>query len=114
MRGVWLPSSRVVRSDAASPDAPALARERVTVRYAGAERPALVDVSLTVRRGARVTVVGASGSGRSMLLTAAVGLLRREADVVGARQPVMKVMNQWWIRPVRRGLDNEPVRTSVW
>jgi ABC-type multidrug transport system fused ATPase/permease subunit len=41
--------------------------ERVTYAYPGAERPALHDVSLLVRPGRSVAVVGASGAGKSTL-----------------------------------------------
>jgi ABC-type multidrug transport system fused ATPase/permease subunit len=41
--------------------------ERVTYTYPGAERPALHDVSLLVRPGRSVAIVGASGAGKSTL-----------------------------------------------
>jgi ATP-binding cassette subfamily B protein len=41
--------------------------ERVSFRYAGSERPALVDVSLSVQPGRCVALVGASGAGKSTL-----------------------------------------------
>ncbi|MFF9898035.1 ATP-binding cassette domain-containing protein [Streptomyces longispororuber] len=50
------------------PEAPAeIALDRVTFRYAGRERPALDDVSLTVRRGQVIALVGANGSGKTTL-----------------------------------------------
>ncbi len=42
--------------------------ERVTLRYAGSERPALDDVSLVVEPGETVALVGPSGSGKSSLV----------------------------------------------
>ena len=43
--------------------------ERVSLRYPGAEREALSDVSLTVRPGETVALVGSSGSGKTSLVS---------------------------------------------
>lgn len=60
--------------------APALAAgdlvlERFSWRPHGRQDPTLREISLTVRAGERVLVVGASGSGKSTLLRAMAGLL---------------------------------------
>jgi energy-coupling factor transport system ATP-binding protein len=52
-----------------------LALEGVTYTYAGADRPALRDVSLTVAPGEFVVLAGGTGSGKSTLLRAAAGLV---------------------------------------
>jgi energy-coupling factor transporter ATP-binding protein EcfA2 len=54
---------------------PLLELERVSYTYAGAEAPALRDVSLTVGEGELVVLAGASASGKSTLLRAAAGLV---------------------------------------
>ena len=52
-----------------------LAIDRVGYRYAEGSRPALVDVSLTIPRGARVGIAGKTGSGKSTLMDILIGLL---------------------------------------
>jgi energy-coupling factor transport system ATP-binding protein len=54
----------------------ALARvERLTYAYPGAARPALEEVSLDVRPGELVCLLGTSGSGKSTLMRALAGLV---------------------------------------
>ncbi|MEX2210397.1 MAG: ABC transporter ATP-binding protein [Gaiellaceae bacterium] len=54
----------------------ALARvQRLTYSYPGAERPALDDVSLELRDGEVVALLGPSGSGKSTLIRALSGLV---------------------------------------
>jgi ATP-binding cassette subfamily C protein len=52
-----------------------IALERVSYSYEGAPRPVLEDVSLEIRRGASVGIVGASGAGKSTLVDLVLGLL---------------------------------------
>ncbi|BCX03064.1 MAG: manganese ABC transporter ATP-binding protein [Candidatus Roseilinea sp.] len=56
-------------------DVPAVQARNLGVRYPGAERPALQEISLTVPTGARVALVGPNGAGKSTLLKAVAGLL---------------------------------------
>ncbi|ADB31774.1 ABC transporter related protein [Kribbella flavida DSM 17836] len=49
--------------------------DQVTVTYAGAEQPALYDVSFTVPEGELALVIGRTGSGKSTLLRAINGLV---------------------------------------
>ena len=61
----------------------ALALREVTRRYPGADRPAIEAVSLQVRAGELLALVGASGSGKTTTLRVAAGYERPDAgDVV--------------------------------
>ncbi len=57
----------------------AIMLNRVSLAYPGRDRPALADVSLTVRPGERITLTGPSGAGKSSLLA----LLLRFAEPTG-------------------------------
>jgi peptide/nickel transport system ATP-binding protein len=60
-----------------------LAIRDLSVRYHGAEQPALSRISLDVARGERLAVIGESGSGKSTLAQAVAGILPRRASVTG-------------------------------
>ncbi len=64
------------------PDPPPLELAGITVRFPGAPRPALRDVSLTLERSRRWAIVGESGSGKTTLMRALLGLVPVEAGVV--------------------------------
>ncbi|MBO2454733.1 thiol reductant ABC exporter subunit CydD [Actinomadura barringtoniae] len=62
--------------------APEIVLEDVTVRYPGAEHPALDRVSLRIAPGERVAVTGPSGAGKSTLLLVLAGLVAPESGRV--------------------------------
>jgi putative spermidine/putrescine transport system ATP-binding protein len=65
---------RVDGSDGREPvGVAALKLERVTRRFRGAERPAVDEVSLEVRSGELLALIGASGSGKTTTLRIAAG-----------------------------------------
>ena len=53
--------------------------ERVSFSYPGSERPALSEISLELRRGEYVGVVGPNGGGKSTLVRLLNGLLRPDS-----------------------------------
>lgn len=76
-----------------------LALSGVTYRYPGAARDSVVDVSLDVRRGELVGIVGPNGSGKTTLLRLLLGTLRPTAGtVLVAGRPV----GEWKRRELAR------------
>jgi ABC-type multidrug transport system fused ATPase/permease subunit len=65
-----------------APFGDALRLESVTFTYPGALEPALKGLSLTVRRGDSVGIMGASGTGKSTLVDVLLGLLVPQAGDV--------------------------------
>ncbi len=60
----------------------AIRLDGVTFSYPGAERPAVRDVTMTLRRGEIVALVGENGSGKSTLAKLLAGLYRPDAGTV--------------------------------
>jgi len=74
--------------------------ERVTRRFPGAERPAVDDVSLEVRAGELLALVGASGSGKTTTLRIAAGYEQPDkgrvvlADARGGQRDITRLPPQ--------------------
>lgn len=49
--------------------------DRISYSYPNAERPGLVDVSVTIRAGERIGIVGSTGAGKTTLADLVLGLL---------------------------------------
>jgi energy-coupling factor transport system ATP-binding protein len=64
------------QSDSGSIGEPVLTFERVGYRYSGTTEDVLHDVSLQVRRGETIALLGPNGSGKTTLVKQALGLLR--------------------------------------
>jgi iron complex transport system ATP-binding protein len=79
--------------------------EGVWLRYPGAERAALAEVSLTIREGECTAVLGPNGSGKSTLLRVLLGTLRPSAGGAWFEdEPVAS----WGRRPMARRVGVVP------
>jgi ABC-type nitrate/sulfonate/bicarbonate transport system ATPase subunit len=119
--GIRLPVDR-----AADPTAPAIRLADVSFAYrtAGSTRPALARISLTVRPGEFLALVGANGTGKSTLLRLIGGLLAPEAGsveiggqaVAGPDPRVGLVFQEPRLLPWRSVLDNVafPLELAGW
>ncbi|HZJ08556.1 MAG TPA: ABC transporter ATP-binding protein [Trueperaceae bacterium] len=101
-------SASLERSRAGAPEA-SLVVEALSVRYGGVT--ALDEVSLSVKRGELVTVIGANGAGKSSLLNAVVGVVPKaggrvllEGDDVSRETPEGLVGRGVVLVPERREL----------
>ncbi len=69
----------------------------VEFTYPGAERPALRDVSLTLRAGARTAVVGRSGSGKSTLVKLLLRFMDSRSGAITANGvPIAELPVESW------------------
>jgi cobalt/nickel transport system ATP-binding protein len=66
----------------------ALVIDRVSVRYCADRPPVLTDVSITLRAGERVAVMGLNGAGKTTLLRAVAGLVPFEGRIEVASVPL--------------------------
>jgi ABC-type nitrate/sulfonate/bicarbonate transport system ATPase subunit len=96
-------------------DAPAIEVDRVSLTYPGHPAvAALSDASLTVERGAFVSLVGPSGCGKSTLLKVLAGLVRPDAgtarvggqDTTGSAGLAAYMPQRDLLLPWRRSLGN--------
>jgi len=76
----------------------------VVVRYPGASRPALDNVSLTVGAGESVALVGPSGSGKTTLLRAINGLIPIASGTIRVDGITVKNLHGATLRNMRRRL----------
>ena len=61
-------------------------------------RPFLKDISMRVEEGALVAVVGQVGSGKSSLISALIGEMKRTAGAVNVRGKVAYAAQQAWLQ----------------
>ena len=69
--------------------------DHASFSYTG-ERPALVDVSIAVKKGQAVGIIGPSGAGKSTLVDVLLGLLRlQQGDILIDGESVRQRMGAW-------------------
>jgi ATP-binding cassette subfamily C protein len=74
--------------------------ERVTYSYAGAPRPVLEDVTLAIRRGASVGIVGPTGAGKSTLVDLILGLIDPSAGRITVDGVDLPAVRAAWQRRI--------------
>lgn len=72
--------------------------DRVTFRYPGANRPALEDFSLTIEPGQSVALVGASGAGKSTIVSLLLGLYAPESGQIRIDGVPQHELDMRWLR----------------
>ena len=70
-----LPPTHPPKHGSSIPFSDTIVLDRVTYRYAAAERPSIEDVSLRILHGSSIGFVGATGAGKSTLVDILLGLL---------------------------------------
>lgn len=66
----------------AAPNGPVIALRKVSARWPGADRDAIIDIDLVLEPGRRIVVLGESGSGKSTLLAVLLGFLTPTAGTI--------------------------------
>jgi peptide/nickel transport system ATP-binding protein len=66
-----------------SEEAPLLVAQNLSVKFEGADKPALDNVTFTLRRNEVLGIVGETGSGKSVLARALMNLLPESGRIVG-------------------------------
>lgn len=87
-----------------------VAADHLTVRYPGASRPALADVTFDARPGSLLAITGPNGSGKTTLLRALLGRMRAEA---GAAVIDGRPVSQWGRAALARMIGVVPQREET-
>ena len=74
--------------------------EHVSFTYASSASPALEDVSLEVRRGEAIGIIGASGAGKSTLVDVLLGLLEPSSGIVRVDDRDVRENVRGWQRQI--------------
>jgi len=75
------------------------------VRHAFGEDHLYEDLSLSVRRGETMTILGGSGSGKSVMLKLLIGLLRPDAGSIRFDGQELVTLSEQALLPVRRRIS---------
>ena len=92
------------------PDAPVLCFENVSFAYAGSEEPSLEGVTLTLRRGETLGVIGGTGAGKSTF----VNLIPRFYDATGGNLKICgRDIREYPLAQLRRMISVVPQKAAV-
>ena len=92
------------------PDAPVLCFENVSFAYAGSEEPSLEGVTLTLRRGETLGVIGGTGAGKSTF----VNLVPRFYDATGGNLKICgRDIREYPLAQLRRMISVVPQKAAV-
>ncbi len=92
------------------PDAPVLCFENVSFAYAGSEEPSLEGVTLTLRRGETLGVIGGTGAGKSTF----VNLSPRFYDATGGNLKICgRDIREYPLAQLRRMISVVPQKAAV-
>ena len=89
-------------SDSSSPLSPALEFRNVSVAFD--DKPALIDLSFQLHKGEMIFVTGESGSGKSILLRLAMGLLKPDAGQIFVGEREIETLDESELLAIRGGL----------
>lgn len=89
-------------TDSSSPLLPALEFRNVSVAFD--DKPALSDISFQLHKGEMILVTGESGSGKSVLLRLAIGLLKPDAGQIFVGDREIERLDESELLAIRGGL----------
>jgi phospholipid/cholesterol/gamma-HCH transport system ATP-binding protein len=89
-------------TDSSSPLLPALEFRHVSVAFD--DKPALSDISFQLHKGEMILVTGESGSGKSVLLRLAIGLLKPDAGQIFVGDREIERLDESELLAIRGGL----------
>ena len=89
-------------SNSSSPISPALEFRNVSVAFD--DKPALIDISFQLHQGEMIFLTGESGSGKSVLLRLAIGLLKPDAGQIFVDDREIEMLSESELLAIRGGL----------
>ncbi|MEL6939026.1 MAG: ABC transporter ATP-binding protein [Cyanobacteria bacterium J06598_1] len=90
------PLSQSIEQQTASKFERSVTLQNVTFSYPNTDEPAIEDISLTIRKGESIALVGKSGSGKTTLVDIILGLLKASSgDILVDGQSVYSDLRAW-------------------
>ena len=89
-------------SNSTTPLSPALEFRNVSIAFD--DKPALIDISFQLHKGEMIFVTGESGSGKSVLLRLAMGLLKPDSGQIFVGEREIEVLDESELLAIRGGV----------